>query len=119
MRSTFEAAGIDALPTHVIEQLFYSIKNLRINSKLIDPSRTELRHIGVQMRKASYLAEIEFRYVYVLHNSDLPVKEGSQYLSLIIEYFDHYFDKSDVTNDLRIYLSVLETPDREYLWKQI
>ena len=46
--------------------------------------------------------------------------EGSQYLSLIIEYFDHYFDKSDVVDDLRTYLTLLGGErEREFLERQI
>lgn len=63
------------------------------------------------MRKASYLAELELRYCYALNCARYTVGDTSLYMQLLIEYIDGYFDKSDVVDECRPYLSLLSESD--------
>ena len=40
------------------------------------------------MKKASYLAELEFRYVYALQAHSMQVGEGQLFSALTVEYID-------------------------------
>ena len=53
------------------------------------------------------MAEIEFIFVYALHNPKFDVGPGTAYDTLIREYIDQFFDKSDVVRDLKPYLVIL------------
>lgn len=59
------------------------------------------------MKKASYLAELEFRYVYALQAHSMQVGEGQLFSALIVEYIDQYHDKSDIVHDITEYLTLL------------
>ena len=57
--------------------LFYSIKNLRKNTVQIDYNQKRLQIIAAQMRRTSYLAELEMRYVIALNYPDYSVGAGT------------------------------------------
>jgi hypothetical protein len=59
------------------------------------------------MKRTSYLAELEVIYVYALRTKNYQVGEGSQFLLTILEYIDNFYDKADVTEDLKPYLRLL------------
>ena len=59
------------------------------------------------MRRTSYLAELEFMYVYALRCKAMPCGIASPFFILMLEYIDLFFDKSDVLEDLRPYLYLL------------
>ena len=63
---------------------------------------------GVFMRRSSYLAELDMRYVFALHCPIYQVGDGTTFQALIIEYFEQFYDKSDVLSDLREYLTLLK-----------
>lgn len=63
---------------------------------------------GVFMRRSSYLAELDMRYVFALHCPIYQVGDGTTFQGLIIEYVEQFYDKSDVLSDLREYLTLLK-----------
>jgi len=56
------------------------------------------------IKKTSYLAELEFYFNYAMHCPRMPVGDMSPYMSVINEYIDKFYDKSDIVEDLRPYL---------------
>ena len=61
------------------------------------------------MKRTSYLAELEFNYVYALRCKSMQCGIGSNFFLLILEYIDLFFDKSDVLEDLESYLKLLNS----------
>jgi len=59
------------------------------------------------MKRASYLAEMEYRYVYALKHQTQPVGEGTSYLNLILEYIENFYEQTDVVEEIKPYLSLL------------
>ena len=59
------------------------------------------------MKRTSYLSEMEFNYVFGLRCKALPMGMGSNFFILLQEYVDIFYDKSDVLEDLRPYLKLL------------
>ena len=74
---------------------------------------------GVQMRRSSFLAELDLRYVFALHCPIYQVGEGTTFQGLLIEYIENYFDKSDVLDDIREYLTLLKKTDAVALCSRI
>ena len=71
-----------------------------------------------QMRRTSFLAELEFIYVYALRCSmvgfgmrGFSCGVGSIYFTLMLEYIDIFYDKADVAQDLRPYFKLLSAPE--------
>lgn len=71
------------------------------------------------MRRSSYLAELDMRYVIALHCPNYQVGEGTAFQSLLIEYIENFFDKSDVLDDIREYLTLLKKTDAVALCSRI
>ena len=63
----------------VLINLVYSIKNLRKNTVQIDLNQKRLQMIAIQMRRTSFLAELELRYVYALNCKGYQVGEGTTF----------------------------------------
>jgi hypothetical protein len=82
-------------------------------------TQKKLQLIAVSMRRASYIAELEFRYVYALLQPAMLCGEGQTYTMLLIEYIDLYHDKFDVVDDVKCYLDLLEEKDRRFLCEKI
>jgi hypothetical protein len=74
---------------------------------------------GILMRRTSYLAELDMRYVFAIHCPIYQVGEGTTFQSLLIEYTEHYYDKSDVLSDIREYLTLLKKTDAVALCSRI
>jgi hypothetical protein len=66
-----------------------------------------MKVIADQMHRTSYLAELEFYFVYNLNCGATKVGEGSPSYLIMCEYIDQYYMTFDVVNDLRTYLSLL------------
>ena len=71
------------------------------------------------MRRTSYLAELDMRYIYALNCPIYQVGEGCTFWSLIIEYVEQFYDKSDVLADIREYLTILKNTDAVALCSRI
>lgn len=63
------------------------------------------------MKRTSYLSELEFLYVFALRCKGLPCGIGSTFFNLIMDYIDLFFDKEDVSEDLKPYLKLLTQED--------
>ena len=74
---------------------------------------------GVWMRRSSYLAELEMRYVFALHCPAYTVGEGTIFQMLLIEYIDAFYDKSDVVSDLIEYFPLLNKKDASSICARI
>ena len=61
----------------------------------------------MQMRRTSYLAELESLYVYALRCKNMPCGANSPFFCLMQEYIDLFHDKADVLEDLKPYLLLL------------
>ena len=59
------------------------------------------------------------RYVVALHCPIYQVGEGTAFQSLLIEYIENFFDKSDVLEDIREYLTLLKKTDAVALCSRI
>ncbi len=59
------------------------------------------------MKRTSYLAELEFNYIFALKWKNMPTGIGSGFNSLMLDYIDHFYDKSDILEDLKPYLLLL------------
>ena len=59
------------------------------------------------MKRTSFLAELEFYYVYSLRCKAMQCSIGSPFFILMWEYIDLFYDKSDVLEDLKSYLRLL------------
>ena len=106
--SNFEPLTLDQKPTEILEILFYSIRNLRINTNQIDVSQRRLALLSIQIKRASYLAEMEFRYVYALKCPGQQVGEGTSYLNILLEYIENFHDQTDVVEEVRPFLTLLK-----------
>ena len=59
------------------------------------------------------------RYVYALNCPIYQVGEGCTFWSLLIEYVEQFYDKSDVLADIREYLTILKKTDAVALCSRI
>lgn len=71
------------------------------------------------MRRSSFLAELDMRYVFALHCPIYQVGEGTPFQNLLIEYIENFFDKSDVVEEVREYLTLLKKTDAIALCSRI
>ena len=62
---------------------------------------------ATQMKRTSYLAEMEFKYIFALRCKGMQCGIGSNFFILVLEYIDLFFDKADVLEDLEPYLKLL------------
>ena len=59
------------------------------------------------MKRTSFLAQLEFIYVFALRCEGYQVGNASPFQLLILEYIDLFFDKSDVLADLEAYFKLI------------
>ena len=64
---------------------------------------------ATQMKRTSYLSELELNYIYALHSRGYHVGAGSNFFVLMTEYIDLFYDKSDIVEDLRAYFKLLNS----------
>ena len=105
--ANFETMNVDEHPLKIVKVLYFSLKNLRKNISQIDTSQKKLLITSNQMRRTSFLAELELNYIYALHSKGFNVGAGSQFFLLMYDYIDYFYDKSDVIEDLTPYLKLL------------
>ena len=75
--------------------------------------------VAHQMRRTSYLAELESLYVYALRCKNMPCGANSPFFSLMQEYIDLFYDKSDVLEDLRPYLLLFNNNEDVLFMKEM
>jgi hypothetical protein len=94
-------------PLTIIKVLYQSLRRLRKDTKSIDIAQKKLKDIAEKMQRTSYLAEMEFHYIYALQCPKYLTGENSHFYYHIFEYMDKFFEKADVVTDLRPYLALL------------
>ena len=67
--------------------------------------------IANEMKRASYIADLEYKFVLALNYPNYPVGEGSPYYQTTVEYLENFYDRFDVVSDLRTYLKLLGQPE--------
>ena len=109
--SSFDEVTAEYALDKVMRILYTSIKNLRKAPPQVDVTNKRDNLALQQMRRASYLSELDFYYVFALRCKGLQTGVGSNFFSLLLEYIDHFYDKADVLEDLRPYLKLLNNTD--------
>ena len=69
--------NVDEHPLKIVKVLYFSLKNLRKNISQIDTSQKKLLITSNQMRRTSFLSELELNYIYALHAKGFNVGAGS------------------------------------------
>ncbi len=98
--------------------LFSSVKNLR-KHVISDPSSKRSVDLGNRIKRTSYLAEFDIRLCIAFNCKNYPTYDGSTYFNLILDYIEHFFDKSDVVFDLLPYLRLLNPDDAAALRERV
>ena len=106
----FDPITIEAEPEDVLINLIASIKNLRKNIAT-DGTSKRVMAIANEMKRTSYMADLEYKFVLALSYASYPVGEGSPYFQTIRDYLEKFYDKFDVVSDLRPYLRLLGQPE--------
>ena len=106
----FDPITIEAEPEEVLINLIASIKNLRKNIAT-DGTSKRVMAIANEMKRSSFMADLEYKFVLALSYPTYPVGEGSPYFQTTYEYLDKFYDRFDVVSDLRPYLKLLGQPE--------
>ena len=106
--ANFEPIVAEEALGKVLRALFMALRGMRKLAAQVDVTQKRLALISQQMKRTSYLAELEFLYVYALRCRIQPVGAGSNFFLLMLEYIDYFHDKSDILEDLSQYLVLLD-----------
>lgn len=74
-----------------------------------DQSSKRVMAIANQMKRASYIADIEYKYCLALSYPLYPLGEKSAYFETITEYMAEFVDRFDVVSDVRNYLHLFSS----------
>lgn len=91
----------------IVNILYQSLKNLRKATAQVDLTQKRIAIIAQEMKRTSYLAELEFNYVFALRCKSMQCGVGSGFNLLMLDYIDHFYALSDVLEDLKPYLLLL------------
>ena len=75
----------------------------------IDNTSKRIVNIANQMKRASYLCDMEYKYCLALAYKEYALGEKSPYFQVIAEYIEQYNDRFDVVSDVRPYLHLFDT----------
>ena len=106
----FEDLAPDQRAEKVVDIMVNSVKNMR-KGLAIDPNSKKSVMVGHAIQRASYLGELEFKYVYSLNCPAYPVGQGSAYYNTIMMYIEGFYDKADVVGDLKQYLRLFSSTE--------
>lgn len=109
--ANFETISVDDKPEKILRILYHSLRNVRKNIQQIDTSQKKLILVASQMKRTSYLSELELKYCYLLRCKAMPAGVGSPFYILLCEYIDLFYDKSDVVQDLLPYMKLFNDKD--------
>ena len=101
----FDPLIVDTDEQDILINLITSIKNIRKDIS-IDGASKRVLGIANEMKRASFICDMEYKYVLALNYSNYPIHEHSAYFHVIIEYIREYYDKFDVINDIRPYIQL-------------
>ena len=62
--------------------------------------------VANEMKRQSYIADMEYKYVLALRFPVYQTGEKTQYFHTICEYIDQFFDIFDVVQDIKPYLEL-------------
>jgi hypothetical protein len=110
----FDPVKIDDSPSDLLMNLVASIKNLRKNI-VVDTSSSRVIKLANAMRRTSYLADIEYKFVLGLRYHHYLMGEKSLYMSLMKEYIDKFYDTFDVVEDLKPYFRTFGINEAAFL----
>lgn len=96
--------------------MIVSIKNLR-KDIAIDGASKRVIGIANEMKRTSYICDMEYKYVLALNYNTYPIHEHSAFYHIIVEYIKEYYDKFDVVNDIRQYIKLFG-PDESKAFRQ-
>lgn len=99
--------------------LMASVKNLRRKVDQIPTDNPQILQTVTAMRKASFLAEMDYKFCISLSCQNYPTHEGSPFYNVVLDYFLLFFEKSDVIEDTRVYLQIFEQDDLNTLSQKI
>ena len=91
----FDAVNAEDRPAKILKQLYHSIRNLRKNLSP-DKNNKRLLLIAQQIKRTSFLCELDLYYCYALHCKQFTLTYGTPFFQLIFEYIDAFHDKEDV-----------------------
>ena len=111
LNANFEPISVDDKPDKILRILYQSCRNIRKQTANVDLTQKRLQMIATQMKRTSYLAELEFSYVFALRCKAMQCGIGSNFYILMLEYMDLFYDKADVMEDLEPYLKLLNYYD--------
>jgi hypothetical protein len=70
-----------------------------------------MMEIANQLKKTSYLAELEFKFCVALNCKGYPTYEGSPIFNTMLDYIELFYDKSDVIENISVYLKLFQMED--------
>jgi hypothetical protein len=65
----------------------------------------------MQIKRTSYLSELEYKFCIALNCKSYPTFEGSPFYNSILDFLEIFYDKTDVIEDIRPYLKLLQPED--------
>jgi len=99
----FDPITIEAEPEEVLINLIASLKNLRKNIA-VDNTSKRVMGIANEMKRTSYLGDLEYKFVLALNYPQYSVNENSSFFELVVQYIERFYDRFDVITDVRKYL---------------
>ena len=73
---------------------------------MVDGSSKRILGIANEMKRTSFLTDMEYKYVLALNYNIYNVSENSPFFDLIIQYIERFYDRFDVIKDITKYLSL-------------
>jgi len=67
---------------------------------VVDGSSKRILGIANEMKRTSFLTELEYKYVLAINYNNYNVSENSPFFDLIIEYIENFYDRFDVIKDI-------------------
>ena len=95
----------------VMITLIASIKNMRKNMEGITSESPMMVATINNLKKASYISELEYKFCVALNCPNYPTGEGSPMFNTFLDFIELFFDKTDVVEDVRTYLQLLSEED--------
>ena len=101
----FDALQVDADDEELVFNLTLSIKNMR-KKIAVDLTDKKIVKKANEIKRQSFLNDIEYKYVFALNYEVYPVDEQSQYFKVIQQYVTEFYDVFDVIGDCYTYFKL-------------
>lgn len=73
---------------------------------MVDGSSKRILGLANEMKRTSFLTDLEYKYVLALNYNTYDVSEKSPFFDLIIQYIERFYDRFDVVKDITKYLTL-------------